>query len=119
MLALARCYLAAPSVVLLDEVSMGLAPRIVDEIYEVLRRLASGGTAMLLVEQYLDRALELADTVHLLARGRIVFSGAASALDHDSVMRGYLGAELDPAPTETYGASNAFADGRQPRDHSG
>jgi branched-chain amino acid transport system ATP-binding protein len=56
MLALARAYLASPEVVLLDEVSMGLAPKIVDLIFEVLRRLADSGVSMLLVEQYVARA---------------------------------------------------------------
>jgi branched-chain amino acid transport system ATP-binding protein len=91
MLALSRCYLASPSIVLLDEVSMGLAPRIVEEIFGSLTRLASTGVALLLVEQYVNRALEMADTVHLLNRGVITYAGAASALDTETVMRSYLG----------------------------
>jgi branched-chain amino acid transport system ATP-binding protein len=91
MLALSRCYLASPSIVLLDEVSMGLAPRIVDEIFGSLTRLASTGVALLLVEQYVNRALEMADTAHLLNRGIITYSGAASALDTETVMQNYLG----------------------------
>jgi branched-chain amino acid transport system ATP-binding protein len=91
MLALSRCYLASPSVVLLDEVSMGLAPRIVDEIFGSLTRLANTGVALLLVEQYVSRALEMADEVHLLNRGVITYAGAASGLDAETVMRNYLG----------------------------
>jgi branched-chain amino acid transport system ATP-binding protein len=63
MLALARSYLSKPHIVLLDEVSMGLAPKIVDEIFVALKQLASWGIALLLVEQYVNRALELADTL--------------------------------------------------------
>jgi branched-chain amino acid transport system ATP-binding protein len=92
MLALARCWLARPTAVLLDEVSMGLAPRIVDTIFEALRGLATAGIALLLVEQYVDRALALADVVHVLDRGRIAYSGPAGDLDRDTVLRSYLGA---------------------------
>ena len=97
MLALARCYLAAPEIVLLDEVSMGLAPRIVDEIFDALLSLAATGVALLLVEQYVSRALEMADTVHLLDRGSITFAGPSTDLDPATVMRGYLGADLGVA----------------------
>jgi branched-chain amino acid transport system ATP-binding protein len=97
MLALARSYLSHPHVVLLDEVSMGLAPRVVDEIFEVFRTLAASGTSLLLVEQYVNRALDLADTAVLLNRGQILFQGPASELGQDRVLRGYLGvaAEAD------------------------
>ena len=93
MLALARAWLANPSVVLLDEVSMGLAPRVVDEIFIALRQLAATGTALLLVEQFVDRALEMADRVTLLQRGVVTFEGPAGELDRDAVLQGYLGVE--------------------------
>jgi branched-chain amino acid transport system ATP-binding protein len=105
MLALARCYLADPSVVLLDEVSMGLAPRIVDQIFDSLMTLAGQGVSLLLVEQYVNRALAMADTVHLINRGRIVFAGRASDLDAKQVMRGYLGGDM---------TQSSEADGRSP-----
>jgi branched-chain amino acid transport system ATP-binding protein len=91
MLALGRCYLAKPMVVLLDEVSMGLAPLIVDEIFAAIRRLSAEGVAMLLVEQYVSLALELADHVCLLDKGRVSFSGDPSELDQDALVRHYLG----------------------------
>jgi len=94
MLALARCLTTDPEVVLLDEVSMGLAPRVVDEIFAGLRRLAETGVALLLVEQYVDRALAMADRVVLLERGRTSYSGPASAIDRDAVLESYLGADI-------------------------
>jgi branched-chain amino acid transport system ATP-binding protein len=92
MLALAHAYLAAPSVILLDEVSMGLAPLIVDEIFQHLGHLARAGTAMLLVEQYVARALELADYVYVLRKGAIEFAGEPGELGEDSILASYLGA---------------------------
>jgi branched-chain amino acid transport system ATP-binding protein len=94
MLAVARCYLSSPSLILLDEVSMGLAPLIVDQIFESLMRLASEGIAILLVEQYVNLALDLASTVHLLNRGELTFSGPASELDDERVLNDYLGANV-------------------------
>ena len=94
MLAMARCYLSSPSLILLDEVSMGLAPLIVDQIFESLMRLASEGIAILLVEQYVNLALDLASTVHLLNRGELTFSGPASELDDERVLTDYLGANV-------------------------
>jgi branched-chain amino acid transport system ATP-binding protein len=94
MLALARCYLARPRVVLLDEVSMGLAPLVVDEIFESLQALARTGITLLLVEQFVTRALGMADEVHLLNRGRVTFSGPPGDLDEEAVLQGYLGADI-------------------------
>jgi branched-chain amino acid transport system ATP-binding protein len=91
MLALSRAYLSAPKVVLLDEVSMGLAPVIVEEIFGSLRALASTGVSLVLVEQYVSRALELADVAYLTARGGIVWTGPAAGLDHDALVKAYLG----------------------------
>ncbi len=102
MLSLARCYLAGPSVMLLDELSMGLAPIVIDKIYSRIRDLARDGTAVLLVEQYVHRALDLAESVYVLERGRVAVSGSAEDLrDHD-IMSRYLGVSPDTtdlAPT--------------------
>ncbi|KRB80415.1 ABC transporter ATP-binding protein [Nocardioides sp. Root190] len=92
MLALARAWLTGPKIVLLDEVSMGLAPLVVDEIFVALDALRSTGVSLLLVEQYVDRALAMADTVHLLDRGRITFGGPAAEIDRDGLLASYLGA---------------------------
>jgi branched-chain amino acid transport system ATP-binding protein len=91
MLAVARAYVAEPSTVLLDEVSMGLAPIIVDEIFDYLRRLATDGMSLLVVEQYVARALELADYVYILNRGRIRFAGEPGEVEDDTVLESYLG----------------------------
>jgi len=91
MLALARTYVQRPKLVLLDEVSMGLAPKIVDEIFEFLVVLANEGSSLLLVEQYVTRALAVADYVYLLNRGRISFAGEVSEVDPDAIAAEYVG----------------------------
>jgi branched-chain amino acid transport system ATP-binding protein len=93
MLALARSYLAGSKTVLLDEVSMGLAPKVIDEIFEYLRRLAAQGAALLLVEQYVGRALELADFVYILNKGRVQFVGESDELGEEQILASYLGVE--------------------------
>ena len=93
MLALSRCFLSDPKVVLLDEVSMGLAPRVIDEIFDALGSIVKSGVAILLVEQYVTRALHLADHVYLLRRGQVEFSGSPSKLDEDELLRLYIGGE--------------------------
>ena len=92
MLALARAYVQNPRFILLDEVSMGLAPKIVDDIFEFLAVLAGSGAALLLVEQYVTRALEVADYVYLLSRGELAFSGEPCELDADALAAEYVGA---------------------------
>jgi branched-chain amino acid transport system ATP-binding protein len=91
MLALARAYVQTPTMVLLDEVSMGLAPRVVDEIFEFLRLLAREGASLLLVEQYVTKALALADYVYLLHRGEIAFAGEPGELDGTDLFARYMG----------------------------
>ena len=93
MLAIARALLAKPRVLLLDEPSLGLAPKMVARVFEVLAELRAGGTTMLLVEQNALRALRLADRAYVLELGRIGLSGTGDALLHDpAVARAYLGA---------------------------
>jgi branched-chain amino acid transport system ATP-binding protein len=70
---------------------MGLAPRIVDEIFVHLRELASTGISLLLVEQYVSRALELADYVYILDRGRVRFVGEPTDLSAETIAASYLG----------------------------
>jgi branched-chain amino acid transport system ATP-binding protein len=91
MLALARAYITQPKVILLDEVSMGLAPQVLDTVFQALHTLAATGVAMLLVEQYVTRAMAMADFVVLLNKGTVAYEGLPSELDEQAVLRGYLG----------------------------
>ncbi|MGZ4644079.1 MAG: ABC transporter ATP-binding protein [Blastococcus sp.] len=91
MLALSHAYVSDPGIVLLDEVSMGLAPKIVEEIFGYLHDLAAAGTALLLVEQYVTRALELADYVYILDRGKVTFAGEPREISEETIMNAYLG----------------------------
>ena len=90
MLALSRAFFTKPTIVLVDEVSIGLAPKIVDQILEILRRLSSEGVSLLIVEQYVRRALELASTVYLLNRGEVVLSGSTQDVKYEDVADAYL-----------------------------
>ena len=92
LLAIARALLARPRVLLLDEPSLGLAPKMVVTVFDVLGELKAGGTTMLLVEQNALRALRLADRAYILELGRIGLAGTgASLLRDDAVVRAYLG----------------------------
>jgi len=91
MLAVARAYVQDPTVVLLDEVSTGLAPVIVDEIFVFLEKIAATGTALLLVEQFVHRALALAQQVYVLDRGVIRLSGRADELTEEQIFHSYAG----------------------------
>jgi branched-chain amino acid transport system ATP-binding protein len=93
MLALSRAYAQRAPIVMLDEVSMGLAPIIVDEIFEFFHRLIAEGSSLLLVEQYVAKALDIATNVYLLARGRVVFRGEPAELAGTDLMARYLGTE--------------------------
>ena len=91
MLALARATLSEPSLVVVDEASLGLAPVLVDRIFETFVNITASGTALLIVEQYVSRALQIADTVYLLDRGTVAFAGPAAELDAAELTRRYLG----------------------------
>src|SRR6476661_2875268 len=93
MLAIARALLLRPKLLLLDEPSFGLAPLIVQEIFDILGEInRAEGTSVLLVEQNASLALKLADHAYLLETGKVVISGSAEAIRNDaSVRRSYLG----------------------------
>ncbi len=90
MLSLARVLAAPPRLLVADEMSLGLAPRLVDLVFTALHQARQEGVALLLVEQYVERALELADQAVILRRGRVVWQGAASDAGSELVA-GYLG----------------------------
>lgn len=87
MVAIARALLGAPGLVLLDEPSQGLAPKIVDDVLGVIRRLKQAGIAAIVVEQNADVALGVADRVVVLAHGQVAWSGDAATLTADAGLR--------------------------------
>jgi branched-chain amino acid transport system ATP-binding protein len=92
MLAMARAVMLNPEVVLLDEPSMGLAPILVDEVFRIIARLKAEGVTMLLVEQFAQAALNVADYGYVLENGRISVHGPAESLKTDpKVVAAYLG----------------------------
>jgi branched-chain amino acid transport system ATP-binding protein len=94
MLAIARALVAAPKVMLMDEPSMGLAPKIVDEVFRVIEEIRAGGTTVVLVEQNARRALRAADHGYVLQSGEIVHSGpAAELLADERIVQAYLGVD--------------------------
>jgi branched-chain amino acid transport system ATP-binding protein len=92
MLAAARALMARPRVLLMDEPSMGLAPMLVEQVFETIRRINAQGVTILLVEQNAPMALGIADRGYVLESGRIVLDGPGrELLDDERVRRAYLG----------------------------
>jgi branched-chain amino acid transport system ATP-binding protein len=92
MLAVARALMAQPRLLLMDEPSLGLAPLIVEEIFNIIRELHADGTTIFLVEQNAHMALKVAQHFYLLDQGRVTFSGTPGQVAEDEVIqRAYLG----------------------------
>ncbi|MGF6228753.1 branched-chain amino acid transport system ATP-binding protein [Inquilinus ginsengisoli] len=92
MLAIARALMSQPKLLLLDEPSLGLAPQVVDSIFDLLVELRSRGLTLLLVEQNVHMALEIADRAYVIAHGEVAMSGMArELLASDEIERAYLG----------------------------
>ena len=89
--AIGRSLMTNPDLLMLDEVSLGLSPLVVDQVYASLRSLMTGGTTVILVEQDLTRALSVSDRVICMLEGRIVLEGAARDLDREAVTSAYFG----------------------------
>ena len=93
MLAIGRALMASPKLLLLDEPSMGIAPILVQRIYETIREINRGGTTILLVEQNANYALDVSGRGYVMETGRIVLEGDSEELRTDpEVQRAYLGA---------------------------
>ena len=105
MVAIARAMVCAPRLLMLDEPSLGLAPKLVSEVLAIARRIADAGTTVLMVEQNVKKALAVADRGYVLERGSLVASGPARLLARASVIReSYLG----PDDTDAYSAADAL-----------
>jgi branched-chain amino acid transport system ATP-binding protein len=90
-LVIGRALMTRPKLMLVDEPSLGLAPKIVDRVYEILRQLRDEGNTLLVVEQSTHRALEAADRVYVMRNGRIVLEGRGSQLTDAELERAYFG----------------------------
>ena len=118
MVAIARALMARPRLLLLDEPSLGLAPVIVLELFKIIRRVNAEGVAVLLVEQNVAMALDIATRAYVLEQGRIVAEGTPEALMRSrELRRAYLGADATGAAGREQlvesiaGESTAFAEG--------
>jgi branched-chain amino acid transport system ATP-binding protein len=83
MLSLARVLADPPRLLVVDELSLGLAPSIVDTVFETLEEIRDGGTTLIVIEQHVDRALSLAEHVVLLAQGRVIYRGLAAEVGNE------------------------------------
>jgi branched-chain amino acid transport system ATP-binding protein len=100
MVAIARALMTRPQLLLLDEPSLGLSPRVVSDLFAAIRRIGSDGMTMLLVEQNVATALQVAHRVCVLEEGRIVAEGTPEhMLSRPEIRRAYLGSGPGPAPT--------------------
>ena len=92
MLAMSRALMSHPKLMMLDEPSMGLAPILVDQIFDIIKELHKAGTTILLVEQNARKALQIADRAYVLETGKITLSGTGAELaSSDAVKKAYLG----------------------------
>jgi branched-chain amino acid transport system ATP-binding protein len=100
MVAVARAMMSAPRLLMLDEPSLGLAPRMVDELLAIARRIADSGTTVLMVEQNVKKALAVSDRGYVMERGTLVASGPAKLLARSTIVReAYLGAQASDTTT--------------------
>ncbi|MEM7532563.1 MAG: ABC transporter ATP-binding protein [Chloroflexota bacterium] len=91
MVAIGRALMSNPDLILMDEISLGLAPIIVKDIYEVVTRIAKRGTTIVLVEQDVNRGLQAADRVYCMLEGKVSLSGTPSELSRDDISKAYFG----------------------------
>jgi branched-chain amino acid transport system ATP-binding protein len=92
MLAISRALMTRPRLLMLDEPSQGIMPKLVDEIFQAVQSIRATGVTVLIVEQRLAESLEIADRAYVLQTGRVVLSGtAAEVRDNPDIRRAYLG----------------------------
>jgi ABC-type branched-subunit amino acid transport system ATPase component len=105
MLAVGRALMADPTVLICDEISLGLAPVAIDALYRALTEINAQGVAILLVEQNVKRALSISDHAVVLSRGRISYSGDPAGLLSESALdAAYFGAPETPSPSASTGS---------------
>nr|BBH93222.1 hypothetical protein KTA_14210 [Thermogemmatispora argillosa] len=98
MVAIGRALMAEPRLLLLDELSLGLAPAVVDQLFAALPRILAWGISVVLIEQHVQRSLAVADRVYVLERGRVVFCGTPDQVRaHPALQQAYLGMATSPA----------------------
>jgi branched-chain amino acid transport system ATP-binding protein len=112
MVAIARALLSDPRIVIFDELSLGLAPQVVDQIYQAVDQIRSWGVSIVLIEQSAYRALAVADRVYVIERGRVSFAGVPRELEREQDLReAYFGTREDrkspPRAPTTGGSSEA------------
>ncbi|MBT3914903.1 MAG: ATP-binding cassette domain-containing protein [Rhodospirillaceae bacterium] len=94
MLAIGRALMALPELIIFDEISLGLAPKIIDDIYEIIPIIVEHGTTVLLIEQNVHRSLGIADRAYILERGRVTLTGSAQELiENKEIQEAYFGLE--------------------------
>ena len=117
MVAVARAMMSAPRLLMLDEPSLGLAPKMVDEVLTIARRIADAGTTVLMVEQNVRKSLAIADRGYVLERGTLVASGPARLLARSTVIRhAYLGAGsgASASPPSPHSANSPNSQPKEP-----
>lgn len=109
MLAIGRAMMARPEVMLLDEPSMGLAPLVVQQIFDVIKDINKMGTTVLLVEQNARKALQIADYAYVMETGKIVMEGPAQEVaSNPDVMAAYLGGKKNSSHISTLTGCNTI-----------
>ncbi|HEX9969205.1 MAG TPA: ABC transporter ATP-binding protein [Acidimicrobiales bacterium] len=112
MLVVARALMSSPRLLIVDELSLGLAPKIVSLLFDIIREVNAEGTAVLIVEQFVHTALANTDRAYVLTKGEVVLEGRSSdLLGSDELLASYLGGEVDP---EQGAAGQAHGDAGDP-----
>lgn len=91
MVAIGRALMANPNLLICDEISLGLAPKVIGDLYEVLAEIRKRGTTMIIVEQDINRAMKFSDRVYCLQEGHVTLEGRPSELTRDQIKRAYFG----------------------------